>query len=521
MTAPRIPAAVVYGFNDWKRLQGLFPLFTRAPLPIESFPDSFRRRLHNIPAMARLSLGEGFGALISGSWQIVSIKVSLTRFWACSTASITMACPLLDTRGVVPLAPVHPEMPLTIALGYDDTLYGLPSINAQMQRVFTGWVDTLTYKLSPKGVLLTINMRDAIRFLVENKITKLYTLSSLANPGATQSLAISGPRDEIIRAVIKDGGGQYGPLEAQGPVANPQPGTRIGELLPGDDTSVFTDDRLHIEPSGRSSISVVSYGSMDTADGAKEAEKQLYNVMNRFPIEIIKHLSSLEDKPREFFADEFGNLHWQPRQNKVGPQPDGSTIWPHDFWFRQPVELKDTAGVQSVFSANLEWSTIGTINDFLIVNPLVTGEGGNIAIRGRLDTEALYGFPMASRTRFVFDDTLRGAGASEGAPSSNESAALLASLLMLWGKDVRAGSIEVEGNPTFKPGMPLRVWNMGLYPAPNNLFRGESVIHSYLSTGYKRGYRSSILFAAPEQDLPEFHKHTAMQIRQTIPTSTR
>jgi hypothetical protein len=420
-------------------------------------------------------------AFISGQWVITQIKVSISRFWACSTASIRLAIPLLDTTAPMPLAPVYPEMPLAIAMGYDDTLYNLLGANAQINRVFTGYVDTVTYKFTPDQIICTIALRDSMRFLVNNKITRMFTGVDIGASQVEGGTVISGKRDDIVRGLILDGAGSFGKTNAEGtPIA--------------DADRVFTENRLHIAVSNRNEIvhdtatQLVQSGA--TGQAITTGVQQYYNVMNRFPIEVIKHLSSLEDRPMEFYADQYGDLHWAPRAMDLETQK------PRDYYFRHPVAIdaSETRGIHQILMGSMEWSTLGTVTEFVVVNPQ-SQDNAVLAVSGRIVPDKIFGFPMASRTRFVFDDTL-----SNKDPGSirNEATDFLLGMLQLWGKDVRGGSIEVLGDTSVYPGDPIRLWGTGLYPAPENLFRVESVIHLLTADGPRKGLRTSILFSEPE-----------------------
>ena len=133
---------------------------------------------------------------------------------------------------------------------------------------------------------------------------------------------------------------------------------------------------------------------------------------------------------------------------------------------------------------------------------------------GRMQPTSALGFDMASRTRFVFDDTIQN-GEAEVA-----GAAFLNAMLMLWGKDVQAGSIEFEGDPEILPGEAIRVWNMGVYPPPDNIFRTEAVVHSYTATGPKRGYYTNIMFSSTEASLVDKYTATTFSVDQTVNANT-
>ncbi len=491
MAVVKIPAAIVYCFDNPRELEGPTPLFTRVPIPKEAYPSSLLTALDNIPVIRPIDDTTPLGpSEFSDRWVLLSAKVSITRFWACSTAIFTIACPLEDPTQPMPAAPIHPEMPITIALGYDTGLYGVPKAN--LKRVFTGYVDTVTYKLTPKRVMAIVALRDPIRFLVDNKLTKIYDANETQN--LDQNIVIQGDRTEIIKKLIEDGSGRY-----------------------SDGAPAIPRSRIFALQSERASILPVDQGTpTDTASGSGPKVPQVYNVMNRFPIEIIKHLSSVEGHPRELYADEFGRVFWDIRRTNLGPDPadESKIIKPRDYYFRNPVviDTKETAGIYPIITASMEWSTIGTFTEFVVVNADSNSHGvsgGSLALRGTLDAQKALGFDMAIRTRFVFDDTLQNQEVSQIA-----TGAFLNAMLMLHGKDVRAGSIETEGEPTIKPSDAIRVWNTAIYKPPNNIFRVEAVVHSFTGAGPKKGFRTNIMFSATEESLRKYYNLDSFSIGQ-------
>lgn len=463
MPQVQIPAAIIYAFKEPRKLDGPVPLFSRVGVPKSTYPPSLRATLEASKAAKNFA----------DDWVIVSIKVNQTRFWACSSAVITLARPMLDPDEVTRPAPVHPEMLLAIDLGYDSRLYGLPEAR-RLRRVLTGYVDTISYKGTAKRMVCQIMLRDRVRFLIDNKLFKVYTVDATGD--GSQTFDVTGQnRTDLIKSLISDGAGNW-----------------------EDDTPVIPrDDRnINAEPSERLPLPIIT--DPDTSVG------QLYNVMNRFPIDIVKHLSSLEGSPREFFADPYGRLHWVKRRT-------ANLDKPKDYWFRNKVVINGpTGGIYPVISLTTDWSTQGMANEFILVNANTSSTGptgGALSLRARLKTLETLGFDMAQRTRFIFDDTLRDEEALE-------SALFLDAMLMLFGKDVRSGTVEVPGDPEMQPGEAVRVWGVGLFPAPDNLFRSEAVIHSYMASGPKKGYRTHVVYAAPETVLTDHYSLEKLQHNQ-------
>lgn len=550
MSSVRIPTAVVFGYKDYKNLafkdpNSAFVLFGRTPLGLAQYPQEYRKLLTSCTAISGFD-SEGvvvdgkkqyiFNQNIGATWQVIDIKVVLTRFWACSTAVIKLACPILDPEFPVYPPPVYPEQPISIALGYTSELGGV-TVDATdtLQKVFTGYVDTVSLKLTSKRVIAIINLRDSIRFLVDNKITRMFSLQEISKSAGDTTVGneqgvpselnqlvakgyyLTGPRDAIIQTLIVDGAGYW----ASALEPDPKDSTKAKGLddtgKPRPEYQVIPRSRTWVAKSQRQGLSVKSAVSQ-FSNSNTTSDPQVYNVMNRFPIEVIKHLSTLEKWPMELYSDADGKIIWTRRETRLTDEK-GKTRHPKDYWFRQPVSIEKSSGVHPIISASMEWSTIGTFNQFFLVNP--NGQGGATYAASRVvNTKQALGFDMPVRTRFVYDDTLPATNADGSANQQSledEASSVLMAMLMIWGKDIDAGAVEVEGDPDIVPGDPLRVWNMGYYPPPTNLFRAEAVVHGYTATGPKKGFRTNIMFGREESKMTRGVKTAKFDDSTTLP----
>jgi len=484
--ADRVPAAIVFGFKNGRALEGMFPLFTRVPIAESTYPTEFTKILGTVPA---LTGGATSGTFFSDGWVLTAIKVNQTRFWACDTAVITISLDLSDPTEPFLPAPTHPEQPLTITMGWTEDLYGVPDL-AHLTRVFTGYVDTVSYKLTPTRVIATIALRDPIRFLVDNKLTELFTDTYVAGQKQTEGSGtpfLQGGRQALIRALIRDGSGTF-----------------------YDGAPAIPDERIYTHESGRQAIgTTVGSAQQDGVNGTGSKVGQQLFVHNRFPMELIKHLSTVEPTPMEIYADASGYVYWDTRRTLLGDiellSGEKISYKPKDYYFRNPVTIdaSHTDGEpQPILSGTMEWSTIGTITKFVVSNSGPEGDN-SVANIGYIDPTKVHGFDMAQKTRFIFDDT--------SDKSVMETAAFLDAMLQLWGKDVRAGAIEVEGDATMTPARAVRLWRVGLYPPPDNMFRVESVVHLFSGSGAKKGFRTSMMISATEESLREFTTYTTKE----------
>lgn len=250
-----------------------------------------------------------------------------------------------------------------------------------------------------------------------------------------------------------------------------------------------------------------------------EAIANTFIIMNKAPIEPLKRLSALEDDlPKELFADVHGNVYWTRRYmtqgNRLGTEADP--------WKYYLLNHPGVADAQPVIAATSEYSTIGTINQIVIVNPLYsTGEGNSnvMAAAGAVDPVKMYGFDMLPRVRFLFDETLN--PANLGANSDlNQLRSILEAQFMIWGRDVRGCEVEILGNPSLYVGDAVRSYGMPYFEyteataaiaADQNAGRevkahgvdelrtnrAEAVVDSVIAEGPKKGYRARVLLVTP------------------------
>lgn len=115
-----------------------------------------------------------------GIWTIASVNVYLQRFWATSTAKITLTCNLPSTHRVPPELPlidghyIQPEDEICIYLGHLPLLRPatLEDIEAQyLNRVYIGSIDTIACISTAKGEAITIECRDRMKFLMDTRFT--------------------------------------------------------------------------------------------------------------------------------------------------------------------------------------------------------------------------------------------------------------------------------------------------------------------------------------------------------------
>ena len=74
---------------------------------------------------------------------------------------------------------------------------------------------------------------------------------------------------------------------------------------------------------------------------------------------------------------------------------------------------------------------------------------------------------------------------------------MIDAMFRVWGKDLRAGTAVIPGNPFIVPGTAIRAHNFGLFD--KFIFRVEAVTHKFTAAGSSKGFKTSLAFAEPDE----------------------
>ncbi|MGG6283673.1 hypothetical protein ACQ4M3_19000 [Leptolyngbya sp. AN03gr2] len=149
-------------------------------------------------------------------WAISEALVYLQRFWATSTARITLTCHLPSASSKPPLLPIYqknigsqeynfrlqPEDEICVYFGY---INGIRPVTPEdikenrLLRVYTGVVDTLSAMGTPRGIALTISCRDRIRYLMDTFVSLSPLESGAEISSITKALGGSGGESSGLR----------------------------------------------------------------------------------------------------------------------------------------------------------------------------------------------------------------------------------------------------------------------------------------------------------------------------------
>ncbi len=446
------------------------------------------------------TLWPGTNTPCSGGFEVVNCRITHTRAWACSSATFTIAAPL-SIDSPAPEPPIRIEDVVTIELGY------APSMRASLShpRVFFfprfyGIVDDVKERGGSggerDGVVFTIVARDPIRYLVDNKIRGAYLE----------------PKDEsrdnrgYLIMDLMWLGSQIEPIKWK---TNAK-----GQREP--DT---VDGKIQMAPYGPDN-SYVRVGRIEASQRAKieppfdNTGAQGIPILDRTPMDIIKHFSLVEAYPREVWAEpDSGKVSWMCRRTDMTMLLNPETRARRQYFYRYPTNKCN------VIAYTNEWTSAGTKSHFVITNGRAHAE----SVTGAVEVAAYSPFAQLedphmkkgvagwllrrfTRQAFIYDDTL-----VQG--DSSETEMLAHSLSAVWGKDIQTGMVHVPGDPTLNIGEAVQLFNMGLFgrrlnpvynkagkvtkweqSGPEGIFRIEGLQELYASGGTKHGYTTVFMF---------------------------
>lgn len=456
-------------------------------------------------------------------WQVLSCRVNQTRQWSCSSCNIQIAAPFDNTFNLAKMTPpIAPNDVIVVELGYIKSLrtkVALESGNTNYNNfagdvVFYGIVDTVKERGGSgegDGVILTVLARDAMSLLVDNKIRGQYTPQTLERFNRAyviRDLLWRGAAIEYVEFVPKDtADGLPGNKEIVGrrtALVNDNTGT----VVPADFGPTNCSIRVgNIELSNR----------LDIPPNMTNKPESSIVLMDRFPLDVIKHFSLVETAPRELWADQrTGEIHWMFRRSDIRRLISAKTRPCRQYFYRFPAERAN------ILSYTAEWSTAGTITHFTMTNPLShvgdTKKVADIYTEGKqadlVDPHTNKKLRPIIRNRFIYDDTL---------VNIDEAAVIADALFYIWGRTIETGMIMILGDPSLEISEGVQIFNTGLFgrrlrpgdeeeskfiyeeknllesekqtiPNPRGVYRVEAITHMFATGGIQQGYKTVFVF---------------------------
>lgn len=265
-------------------------------------------------------------------WKVLNARVQLVRYYAASSAKVSLALDLPSREGRIPppglvwnsgsaelsanrynlegieglpyTQELRPEMDIEIWMGYIGNFEGVGAYiikdgsfsykcnPEKFTKVFTGVIDTVDLKLGRgenqvDGINCIITARDKMRYLIDNKI-----FGGISLPNGQTFYSPEGiSRTKIIQTLIKQGSAG-GCAAASDPMFHPSGRTPM---------VFYNRDAAGMSASPNTSNFLMS-GTIP------------FQLMDQFPVDAIRWFSTIETMPRELFCDpNTGDIAWACR----------------------------------------------------------------------------------------------------------------------------------------------------------------------------------------------------------------
>jgi hypothetical protein len=457
---------------------------------------------------------------LANRWQVLDCRVNLTRQWNCSSASFQLAEYQPDPK-FRSIPPIAPNDVIVIKMGYASSPF-VPICKADgvhtedeklawLDTVFYGIVDSVVNRggsTENDGFVFTVKARDAMKLLSDTKITRVFNYSEPAEGVSTRTryvkdLIYTGSVVSNFQLAQKD-------VEAANSTGNPStPDLATSTLVePGEESSYYR--QIWVKESTRADVIAT-----DKASGMFGAA-----VIDKYPLQIIKYISSMENEPTEVWADNrTGDIYWQKRVTDFRCLLNSPLS--RQYVYAYPQQYANVLSFQN------EWSSIGVITQHIIHNPINNLDAQNvsngyvaIAPWSVLKDNHNHGRrlrPMTS-TRYIPDNALQ----SSQNDVNQDRTALALALSTIYGRCIESGTLQVEGDPTLDVGEAIQFYSAGLLgrfskdgqldnratlegllqPNSNNpdpgeitgIYRIEALSHLFAVGGVKRGYTTSFIF---------------------------
>jgi hypothetical protein len=469
-------------------------------------------------------------------WAVLDCRVNRTRQWNCSSTIFHVASPL-ETGKPIPRPPVRPNDVIVIEMGYTAsylTKVSHPDGSTDYTRfqgdvVFYGIVDTVKERDGQganDGVVWAIQARCPMRFLADNKMRANYMPAGIGQNGVNTGTN----RATVIRDLIYIGSLiDYVEWEDQGL----PPGGRatvaqargVADILEMRQPKRDGQGNILVKTGKFSENSYLKLGLIEYSTRADVLSPEIADaqqgvrIMDKFPLDVIKHFSLVESAPRELWADErSGKINWMARRTDMIRLGNPATAASRQYFYRFPSDRAN------IMSATNEWSTLGAITHFILTNPLTTTSGATDHKDLYAESPTVYsrdphtGLPLRpmTRNRFLYDDTLT----SEDAP-----AAIVGAMIEIYGRALMTGMVMTAGDPTLTIGEAVQIHNTGLFGRltygnaatvatgqpvvvdgvdyglqQDGVFRVEAVQQLFAVGGPSRGYTTVFVYGPADPD---------------------
>ena len=257
-------------------------------------------------------------------------------------------------------------------------------------------------------------------------------------------------------------------------------------------TAFFFDSRREQMPAV-----VAAPQSSDTPHGLNVVTLINSNVEGQPPIDVIRYLANSELWPTEVFVDHrTGHFFYIPRSTHFRRDGMPSRV----YVIGRPVEINNKIYPPNVHEWQMEWSTLGYKNNFHVMSVGSSSGGSELPLHYYFSlVESPGGRILPS---YIAPRHVRIADPTASLDSTGAKNALVTALSMAraLSRDIRVGTIVVDGDPKLLPGHSCWIFNAGLFNVDSLQMTAEeytrsitpSALSEYMNNAYKC-YRDNAL----------------------------
>ncbi|EKQ70403.1 hypothetical protein OsccyDRAFT_0690 [Leptolyngbyaceae cyanobacterium JSC-12] len=418
----------------------------------------------------------------NAKWSVSGIRIMTTRFWSAASAYA-----ILTTEALSQGLPEYPtnaagiERELCLWQGYLPALRPIvpQDLGSRLIRRFVGVVDVVKAVGSATGgYTINIQMRDRMKWLMDTVVTY--------NPTTDKGVGSNPLRSNIILEVAQRGIGQVeGEQQGSGCAVC---GKKIlwdqnylydlGDKGKGSSPNISSvpPANLWYQPGGPLAASTRTqslkvnknpYFRIYTTRAPINLQQGTnFLISQQIPVDILKFLAMQEVYPTEVFQDSRdGNLYYAPRANDTSGLKDPKRFY-RTYYFRDYPQTYDIGGGnaappdpnQLLIAFSEEQSSLGLKTNFWVHKNAPTAQGASgdeWSIHLRVKPKILEGVDYACKFTRIFDDTIT---------TAEEAAVVALNAARIMGKEVRAATAVMLGDPSITPGEVIQILGSPIQP---------------------------------------------------------
>jgi hypothetical protein len=437
-------------------------------------------------------------------WVVSSMRCNITRFWATSSAMITLKCAVENLEDGFPtfsnLPPAGKYISdkeftdatnqtlnkdlyifdeIRIWLGY------LDYVNQPLQElgdifspenplgfdpVFIGYIETIKSVGTAKGMQVTLECYDRIKYLLNTRLITIPTIDTALEQGQESAGAA---RTDILLDLVNQGIGDIGggALQFQeDPITkrelfNYDPSVTDPEVIKQQIRSDedWTLDILTGTKDGKANDWTVSdkgrFYRLTTRENVKGTDNDAVPLISLgdAPIEKIRILALIESSPTEFFQSaKNGNLYYLPRLTDESGFESERKLY-RTYFFKSSPKGTVPCSAQRAISMKSEISGAGLRTDVWIntANSSEATRGTKEALNMHIRTipNRLLGKAIPQSNHILFD---------QYTSSDLEAYITAVSMASIWSREVQAAMMQVMGDGSMTPGEAVKIYGFGM-----------------------------------------------------------